>query len=302
MTTPPTRPLVGFATCAEVPDLEDDDRLPIPYLEAMGVDVEPAVWDDPEVDWTAYDLVVVRETWDYPRRRDAFLAWARSVPRLANPADVLAWNTDKTYLGDLAARGIPVVRSDFLAPGDQARVESALARPGEHVVKPSVGAGSVDALRCDLSDPAQAATARAHARRLLGEGRTVLVQPYLEDVDHHGETALLYVDGRFSHAIRKGPLLTGPHDLVEGLYKQEEIEARSPSPAERALADRVVAEVPGVAGLLYARVDLLPGPDGTPQLLELELAEPSLFLGFSDGAPRRLAEAIAARVGVGRGR
>jgi hypothetical protein len=92
-------------------------------------------------------------------------------------------------------------------------------------------------------------------------------------------------------------MLTGPAEPVDGLYKVEEFSAREPSPAERAVAGRALAAVPGGADrLLYARVDLIPGPDGDPVVVELELAEPSLFLGTAEGAVDRMATAIAAAV------
>ena len=124
-----------------------------------------------------------------------------------------------------------------------------------------------------------------------------MVQPYVTAVDDHGETALLYMDGAYSHAIRKGPILQPGTGFVETLYAPEDISARTPSDAERALGERVLAATPGGAGALaYARVDLLPGPGGEPLLIEYEIAEPSLFLEHDDGAAARLASAIARRV------
>jgi hypothetical protein len=136
-------------------------------------------------------------------------------------------------------------------------------------------------------------------RRLAAAGRTVMIQPYLEAVDTVGETALMFVGGEFSHAIRKGPMLDGPDlgpaEREAGLYKPEAISAREPSAAERALAEYVLDAMPSrLGGLLYARVDVIPGPDGEPVLIELELTEPSLFLGFAAGAAQRFADAIAA--------
>ena len=92
---------VALATCAELPQLGEDEPLLLDALRDRGIDAEPAVWDDPGVDWAARSsLVVVRSAWDYAPRRDEFVAWARSLPRLLNPADVIAWNTDKRYLGE----------------------------------------------------------------------------------------------------------------------------------------------------------------------------------------------------------
>jgi glutathione synthase/RimK-type ligase-like ATP-grasp enzyme len=251
------------------------------------------VWDDPSVDWDAFDLVVVRGTWDYVDRRDAFLAWARSVPRLRNAPGVLAWNTDKHYLAELADLGLPVIPTTFVAPGEALRLPEA----PELVVKPTVSAGSRDTRRhaAERADEVAAHVAYLHAAR-----RTAMVQPYLRGVDAAGETAVLYLGGRYSHAIRKAPLLAPGAPPPSGLFAPEEIEPREPSAAERETADRVLAAVTellaGEPELLYARIDLLPGPDGAPQVIEVELTEPSLFLDQAPDAPRRLADAIAAVV------
>jgi glutathione synthase/RimK-type ligase-like ATP-grasp enzyme len=248
----------------------------------------PAVWDDPAVDWDAFDLVVVRSTWDYPERRDAFVAWAQSVPRLANPAPAIAWNTDKRYLGELAAAGLPTVPTTFVAPGERYAAPDA----PELVVKPTVSAGARDTQRYAASETDAAA---AHVRRLHATGRTAMVQPYLDGVDAAGETALLYLGGAFSHAIRKGPLLVPGGEPPGGLFAPEDIRPRQPSRDEQALADRVVAAMRDRWGqLLYVRVDLLPDPGGAPTIVEIELTEPSLFLSRAQGAPERLADAIAA--------
>ncbi|MEV4414225.1 hypothetical protein [Catellatospora sp. NPDC049609] len=281
-------PRVAIVTCAEIPLLEPDDQLVLPALAALGVDAEPAVWDDPAVDWAAYDLVALRSTWDYAQRRDEFLAWARGVPRLVNSAETVAWNTDKRYLAELAAAGLPVTPTTFLAPGD------AFTPPaGEYVVKPAVSAGSRDTGRYG---PADAALAVAHVRRLHEAGRVVMVQPCLTGVDVYGETALLFfadpATGRlaYSHAIRKGAMLTGPDEGMDTLYKPEEISPRVPTAAERAVGEAVAATLP--AGLAYARVDLIPDERGNPLLVELELTEPSVFMLHDEGAADRLAAAL----------
>ena len=105
---------IALVTCATLPQLDPDDRLLLEPLRALGIETVAAVWDDPAVDWATFDLAVVRSTWDYPARRSEFLDWTRTVPRLANPADVIAWNTDKRYLGELSAQGVSVVPTDWL--------------------------------------------------------------------------------------------------------------------------------------------------------------------------------------------
>jgi hypothetical protein len=279
----------ALVTCAEVADLEADDRLVIGPLAARGVDAEPAVWDAADVHWSQYDLVILRSTWDYPRRYQQFLAWAESIPALANPADVVRWNTDKRYLTDLADRGVRVVPTAWLA----VRQSWTQPRSGVYVIKPTIGGGSLDAERYDLSDAGDRRRAGVHVRRLHASGRDVMIQPYLSGVEQYGETALIYLGGQYSHAVRKGPMLTGKNTGIHSLYRPEEIGSGRASAAEQAVAEQVLAAVPrGSKRLLYARVDLVPSADGSPVLLELELTEPSLYLGHAVGAADRFAEAI----------
>ena len=290
-------PRVALATCQELPDLDPDDRLLLQPLADRGVAVDAVPWDDSDTDWSRYDLVVLRSTWDYVSRHEEFLAWARGVPALANPAPIVEWNTDKRYLAELGAAGVPVVPTEYLDPTGPTWTPPAY---GEYVIKPAVGAGSLSTGRYDLADPEQRAMAFRHAARFRATGRVTMIQPYLSGVDEYGETALLYLGGRFSHAIRKGPMLTGPDQRLAGLYRPEQISARQPSAAELAVAEKVLARIANVTHLLYARVDLLPGQDGGPVLVELELTEPSLFLGYAAGAAERLADAIVSRVALSR--
>jgi hypothetical protein len=275
---------VALVTCAEVADLDPDDRLVVAPLAAQEVCAEPVVWDADDVDWSSYDLAVLRSTWDYPGRREQFLAWAHRVPTLANQADVVAWNTDKRYLAELAAAGLPVVSTTWLAAGKSWTAP----RSGAYVIKPSVGVGSLDTERYDLGDAKERRRSVAHIERLHRAARDVMIQPYLSSVDHQGETALLFIGGVYSHAVRKGPMLIHGDQGVHSLYRPEEIAPREANAAERAVAERVLAAVPGGPDrLLYARVDLVPGPDDAPVLLELELTEPSLYLGFAADAAER---------------
>jgi hypothetical protein len=286
---------IALVTCDIFPDLWDDD---FPLRDALllrGATVDAVRWDDDTVDWAGYDLAVIRSTWDYVARRDAFVAWAQRVPRLANPADVVAWNTDKRYLSDLAAAGVPVTPTSYVAPG------SVWTPPatGSWVIKPTISAGSQDTGRYAL--PGERALAEAHVERLTAAGRTAMIQPYLAAVDSVGETAVLCTpdaDGSltYSHAIRKGAMLTGPDvgDIDPG---SENITPRTPSAAELAVASLALAAIPGGAErLLYARVDMIPGADGEPLVVELELTEPSLFLLSNPAAADRLADAILTRL------
>lgn len=234
----------------------------------------------------------MRSTWDYSDHHSAFLDWCAKPRLLLNTREVIAWNTDKRYLRELSAAGIPVVPTIWVDPGtpeDSVRIPD-----GDVVVKPSVSAGARNTSRYRPTDGEQA---RAHVARLLATGRTVLVQPYVDSVDADGETGLIFIGGVFSHAIRKGPVLRVHGVATDQLWAPEEISLRIPDASERAVAEAALDEVPWPREeLVYARVDLVRGEFGASMLLELELAEPSLFLGYSDDAPARLAAVIAARI------
>jgi glutathione synthase/RimK-type ligase-like ATP-grasp enzyme len=287
---------VALATWAELPDLDEDGALLIAALERVGVSARAAIWDDPAVRWDDFDLVIIRGTWDYISRRDEFLEWARSVPRLANPADILTWNTDKSYLAELAAAGVPVVPTQFFPPvlGSAGPAEPADLPLGELVVKPAVSSGALDTSLYGASDSRAAAS---HVRSLQLEGRTAIVQPYRHKVDEEAETGLVFLGQHFSHAIRKESMLRAEPASVPGYLREIITSSRSASDIEREIADAVLDAVPGGRDrLLYARVDLIPGPRG-PELIELEVTEPSLYLGLGLGAADRFAAAIVERLG-----
>ena len=275
-----SRRRIALATAAHLPQLDEDGPELLAALAAEDLHVDVQVWDDPAVDWSVYDLVVLRTVWDYWDKHEEFLAWTRAVPRLLNAPSVIEWNTDKAYLGRLAEAGVPVVPTTYLTSLDG-------WEPPSHrfVVKPSVSAGARDTAAYDGGD----ARAVAHVEGLLARGKTVMVQPYLDAVDTDGETAVLVFEGVVSHAIRKGALLTPGGGVGAPDDYRERIVARTPTPEEVTLAQQVLAVVRGWGDeLLYARVDMLPGP----VLIELEVTEPSLFLQHSAGAAQRFAAAV----------
>jgi O-ureido-D-serine cyclo-ligase len=284
----------------------DCDMAPLlDALRAAGADPHEVDWDDGTIEWEGFDFALLRSTWDYFERLSEFLDWAARVAertRLVNPLAVLRWNTDKHYLAELGRAGVPVVSSTFLEPGDDVPaildvVLNTHPDARDFVVKPAVGAGSRDAQRHARGDRSGMT---AHAQRLLDGRRSVLLQPYLDRVDEHGETALLFFDGVFSHAIRKGPLLKRGEGPVSGLYAEETITPRTPSPEEVEVAQCALAAIPFDHPLLYARVDLIRGDDGFPRLLELELVEPSVFVAYAEGARERFVRAILQRTETAR--
>jgi hypothetical protein len=282
---------IALATCSTLPDLDPDEQLLIEPLRALGIEPIAAIWDDATIDWSSFELVVIRSTWDYTARLDEFRAWTRRVPRLLNPAAIVEWNTNKRYLQDLARAGVPVVPTDWLEPGSTV----VLPAVGRHVLKPSVGAGSVDAALFDMAAVHEADLAQAHAARLLAANQTVMVQPYLELIERQGEAALIFFGTEFSHSITKGAMLAGQRELVDGLYNAEVITPRGETDAEMEVARAALAAIPGgAASLAYARVDLVPAANGDPVVIELELTEPSLFMTRAPGSPERFARHLKA--------
>jgi hypothetical protein len=272
--------------------LDVDPDLPIASaaLREAGLAVELVRWDDPAVEWTGFDLAVVRSCWDYAWRLEEFLGWADSVPRLRNPVEVLRWNTDKVYLRDLERAGLPVVPTvwDPVGAGE-------LPDAREWVVKPSVSAGSRDTARWGAP-----AAVLEHVAELTGAGRTAMVQPYLSSVDALGETAMLFIGGGFSHAVGKGPLLAAGEGVRQDRDSRGDLRTAEPTTAQREVAQAVFDAVPGLVGVdsspLYARIDLVQDADGRPVVLELELTEPSLFLPQAPAAADTFAHAVRAAV------
>ncbi len=284
-------PILALTTTTAARDL-DDDLVPLDAaLRDAGIQTRIVDWDDERTDWSKFTAVLLRSTWDYSFRLEEFLAWCKRVSfvtALINPLDVVRWNTDKHYLRELSRLGVATVESHFIEPGNE---PDAFPQFDEFVVKPAVGAGSRDAQRFLLTDRAGAVD---HVKKLVRANRAALVQPYLSRVDEEGETALIFFEGEFSHAIRKGALLHRGQAPTRSLFAPEHITPRTPSDAELALARRVMGALP-FEKLAYARVDLLPSASG-PKLLELELTEPSLFFAQAEGSAQRFAQALAARL------
>jgi O-ureido-D-serine cyclo-ligase len=301
-------PRIALVSAREALSLDEDMEPLVAALREAGAEVATPFWDDPAVDWRTYSAAVLRSTWDYVERIDEFLPWADRCAQqtvLLNPPAIVRWNTDKHYLLDLAQKGVPVVPTRFVELGSVAAqqierflgngADALTAGPAdsfaEFVVKPTIGAGSKDTARYRRQDVARATE---HLARLLAQGRSAMLQPYLDRVDENGETALIFLGGEFSHAIRKGPLLRTGAALVEGLFAPEQITPRQPQPDELAVALQAYAAI-GSSRPVYARIDLIRGADAAPAVLELELTEPSLFVAHASGSARRFARVVLER-------
>jgi hypothetical protein len=290
---------VALVTARAARGLDEDLPPLVAAFGAAGAHAEITDWDDDGVDWARFDLALLRSAWDYTERLPQFLAWVERTAAstlLLNPPPVVRWNSDKHYLRELAEGGVPVVPTTFVEPGAEPRavLQAFLARESasEVVVKPAVGAGSRDARRHARGGIEEIL---AHLRPLLAAGRSMMLQPYLESVDREGETALVFIEGGFSHAICKGPLLPSGAPSTPALFAPEEISARLPSADELTVGERALAQVPH-GQLLYARVDLVRDLLGAPRVLELEITEPSMYFSYSPGSAQRFAMAALARL------
>jgi len=280
-----------IATCRPLPEPDADEELLLAALAGRGVRARMADWNDPREDWDVAVPTIVRSTWDYPQRPDAFVAWIERAARAAplwNPPAVLRWNVNKLYLRELEERGFPIVPTAFLERGRRIRLAELLPRHGwsDAVVKPAVSAASFRTLRVRAGVQGELERGEAHLAALLAE-RDVLVQRYAPAVGTSGERALVWIDGELTHCVRKSARFTGQEESVSG--------ALTPADDEREVALAMLEPFRGE--LLYARVDLVRDERGAPRLMELELIEPSLFLVQHPPALERLVDALVERLG-----
>ncbi len=280
---------LAFATSRKVAVMPRDESLLEAALRPHGVRATPVAWDTPGLDWSRFDAVLIRSTWDYHYKIKAFLAWLSDLEKkgvmLLNPPALVRWNMHKSYLLELAARGVPIVETRLLKTGD--RVDLALLAEElkwpELIIKPAISATAHRTFRLRGED---AEEWRSSFQNLLAES-DLLVQPYLEEIEQEGELSLIYIGSRFSHAICKLP--------KKGDFRvQSEFGGRvretAPEPDIKSQARAILDKVSG--DWVYARVDgLLVG--GRFLLMELELIEPQLFLDKGDKAAELLAEALS---------
>lgn len=280
---------VAYLSTEELEGFFVYDELTYAPLRERGVEVETVPWRARDVDWSRYEAVVIRSTWDYQSEPGAFLDALEDIDRagvpLYNPLDVVRWNLDKSYLADLSARGIEVVPTQFAVALDRDALGAAFDRFGveEIVAKPALSANADDTFRLRRNDDA----ALTEAAIVLG-GRTSLVQPFLPGIAEEGEFSLFYFDGGYSHAILKSP--------AEGDFRvQEEHGGRLVAiEADEELRARGAAAMAAIeAPTLYARVDFV-RHEGVFLLMELELIEPSLYFQLDAAAPARFADALVA--------
>jgi glutathione synthase/RimK-type ligase-like ATP-grasp enzyme len=281
-------PKIGFITSAPLRDLTPDDRIAADALRQHGIEVEGFVWDDPAANPADYDALIFRSTWDYFTKSEQFTAWlevleASGVP-VYNPVSVVRWNSDKRYLPDLAERGVEIIPTVYLERGQTTNLQTLMQEQGWQnvVVKPTISAG---AYQTWLTSADQAAKEQSQLDAMLKEG-TVMLQPYLPEVETSGEWSLIFFNGRFSHAVVKIPV---PGDFRSQPKFGSKITSTQPSEALLQQAQAVLEAVD--EPVLYARVDGLLR-DEQFYLMEIELIEPHLFFESDGGAAERFADAV----------
>jgi glutathione synthase/RimK-type ligase-like ATP-grasp enzyme len=266
-----------------------DDALLVDALADRGIRAIPAVWNDPALDWAAFDAVLLRSTWDYFLQPAEFLAWIAHLESLGvplwNPPDVVRWNADKTYLRDLAAAGVPIPATEWIPAGAAPDLASLIAARGwsEAVIKPAISAGAFQTHRIPRE---QAAEFQPKFAGIL-EASGVLVQEFLPEISTGGEWSFLFFGGQHSHTILKRP--------PAGDYRVQVHHGGSWAVADAPAslleqARCIMAHMDGK--VLYGRVDTV-AVNGTLVLVELELIEPYLFLEDAPGAAGRFAAVIA---------
>ncbi|MBI2384419.1 MAG: hypothetical protein HYV14_00240 [Elusimicrobia bacterium] len=282
---------VALVTCGSIRELNDDDRPLLTELWSLGIEAEPAVWDDPSVDWKRYDAAVIRSAWDYHLTPAAFFSWLSRLESLGvavwNPAPVIRANADKSYLKELEAAGVPVVPTAWVERGAGTRLDEVLEARGwdDAVVKPAVSAGAFRTSRVRRGSP----DGQAALDHVLSHS-AAMVQPFLPEIAEEGEWSFVFIGGAYSHAVLKTP-------RAGDFRVQEEHGGRTArrEPPPGLLIQARDAAIAGPRPWLYARVDGV-RRGGDLLVVELELIEPFLFLSYAPGAARKLAEAIKARV------
>ena len=253
-------------------------------LDKRGVIPVDVAWDHPTFDWSKVEVAVLRSCWDYHLRTKAFLDWARTVPRLLNAYRVIEWNVHKAYLRQLEARSVPTVETVWVPKGPAPLLLTLMESHGWHqaVVKPCVSGGAYKTVRCSVLDWGE-------GQKMLGEiceKGDAMVQPYLSTVETSQERSLIFIDGVFSHAVRRDPILT------TGVHSSSLAVA---APDERWVAEHALRGLE-FGQLLFARVDLIRDERGDLNVMELELIEPSLFLAAHPPAADALADAIVRHI------
>lgn len=274
----------------EIPNLEElfeEDRLLIDGFRAQGFQAEPVVWNNPDVDWSQFDIALIRSTWDYVDEQDEFLRVLSQIEasscRLFNPLATVRWNIDKQYLFDLEQWGVPIVPTYRASEADSKLLSRAFSSGQPQVIlKPTVGLGASNSYRVPL-DYLKETVDRLRASQPQHE---YLIQPFIEEILTEGEWSFIYFDRKLSHVLLKKP---APGDYrVQGIYGGT-VQAASPPEHDRLHAEAVLAKLP--LEMLYTRLDFI-RMAGRLCVIEVELIEPIFSFNLVPESVFRLVAAV----------
>ncbi|MFT3943408.1 MAG: glutathione synthetase [Ancrocorticia sp.] len=302
-------PIVTLATCADLPNLDPDEAGLPDALRERGIEPRIAVWNDPDVDWSASNLNVVRSVRDYAKDREAFLKWAESTPRLLNQGSLMRWNSDKHYLAELGKRGLPVIPTTWLEPDQKLskhQIHSRFPAHGDFVVKPAVSSGGRGTGRYTATDALSRAEAIEHAAHELRQGRSVMVQRYLGEIDRTGETSIVYLNGIASYRVEKAGMLHPRFRALDEVQSETVVDSSGASEEEFRWGEQIRAALHGYIRdtngrdelLLFNRVDIVrggPEDESDFYVMELSLIDGSLYLSAHEEHLNKFADAIAMR-------
>lgn len=300
-----TKPKVTLATSSAMSNLYHGEEGLLDALAERGCDPSIKIWNDPDVDWTDAGTVIVRSVSDYPLQRQAFLEWTKKVPRILNHPDILEWNTHKTYLRSLEKRGLPTIPTAWLEPEQNLskhQIHTRFPASGEFIVKPAVSSGVRDIGRYTTVSTAQRQAAIAQVQQLLGAGRTVMLQRYLEEIDTHGEISLVFFNGLVSHAVEKRAVLhpatiteSTMHEAVVTAEAADHIAWQWGEQIRRVLHSYVRERIGRDEQFLFNRVDIVPDDEGSFRVMEVSLVDADLYLAATPEALDNFADAISVR-------
>ncbi|NNC96705.1 MAG: hypothetical protein HKN88_01405 [Gammaproteobacteria bacterium] len=287
-----TQATIAFAV-AEAYPLCEDDQLAVDALNEIGFVVDAQIWNDPDVNWDDYPVVVVRSPWDYFYKSEQYRVWVESFQKnnnthLLNSPEAILANIDKAYLLEFEQQGIPIVPSVLLEQGSQENLPGILLKQNWNkvVIKPSISGGAWKTWCCDRD----LAPAKQQKFTQQLQEHAVLIQPFLPEIVDHGELSVIFFNGKYSHSVLKK---AKARDFRVQDVHGGSSEAIEPSPDTIKQCERVLATQK--SELLYARVDGIIRND-TFLLMELEINEPSLFFAYSSTAPKAFASAVKAQL------
>lgn len=274
---------IALLTYKDEPGLADAEKLLPPAFAKAGIEAVATPWDG-DVNWDSFSTIILRACWNYHLKRDEFITWldnqAKSGRNIWNPIDVIKWNTDKHYLLDLEKKNINIIPTSIIEPNDDTNLVDILNNKNwiEAVIKPTIGASAYGVRKFNYDTAAE-------INNTINRTNTWIVQKFCPQINSEGEYSLIFFDKKYSHSVMKKPkdgdFRTQPH------YGGSEWKV---VPDEKIIsqAKEVLDKVDGQ--LLYARVDGVV-VEGEFNLMELELAEPYLFLDFDHEAPQKFVNA-----------